>query len=279
MAIGGAVSVTAHAVDDTKAKMAKLSDTQLIVLSKAAQREDGAAHLPNGISPPAARKLGAALVAKKLMREVRSKPAMPVWRSDDNDRPISLLILRAGRDALGLDDAVAPQAAAKSPARRSSVARGKTGLPTAVVTLKNAASSKPAVSESPGMATSGSKRSQVIGMLSASAGATVTELVALTGWLPHTTRAIPTGLRKEDFAVERQRPQGASVSAYRIVSRMPKAKPQLLLTMALRGRSRASEPVFHRMRTRLPTRPGGKRGNAKNPRRDSGRIPADLACR
>jgi hypothetical protein len=198
--------------------MVKLTDTQLIVLSKAAQREDGAAHLPDGMPKLAARKLGAALVAKKLMREVRSKSGMPVWRIEGEGRPISLVILKAGREAIGLDDDAAPLAAAKSPPR------GKAGLPTAVGKIKNAASTKTSVGDSAVMATSGSKRSHVIGMLSAPAGATVTELVAATGWLPHTTRAFLTGLRKEGFAVERQRSEGAAISTYRIVAaRLSKA--------------------------------------------------------
>jgi hypothetical protein len=37
------------------------------------------------------------------MRESRSKPGMPVRRDDDDGRPISLMITRAGRDAIGVD--------------------------------------------------------------------------------------------------------------------------------------------------------------------------------
>jgi hypothetical protein len=40
------------------------------------------------------------------MREIRSKPGMPVWRQDADSRSISLLITRAGRDAIGIDRAV-----------------------------------------------------------------------------------------------------------------------------------------------------------------------------
>jgi site-specific DNA recombinase len=38
------------------------------------------------------------------MREVRSKPGMPVWRKSENDRPISLMITRAGRAAIGVGE-------------------------------------------------------------------------------------------------------------------------------------------------------------------------------
>jgi hypothetical protein len=38
------------------------------------------------------------------MREIRAKPGMPVWRMDDDGRRISLIITRAGRDAIGVED-------------------------------------------------------------------------------------------------------------------------------------------------------------------------------
>jgi hypothetical protein len=72
--------------------MAKLTDTQLIVLSKAARREDGAADVPERMNKAAAAKVGASLVVRRLMREIRAKPGMPVWRMDDDGRRISLPI-------------------------------------------------------------------------------------------------------------------------------------------------------------------------------------------
>ena len=60
--------------------MAKLTDTQLIVLTKAAARDGGLATVPNKMNKAAASKVGASLVARKLMREVRAKPGMPIWR-------------------------------------------------------------------------------------------------------------------------------------------------------------------------------------------------------
>ncbi len=85
--------------------MAKLSDTQLMVLSNAAAREDGAAVVPPKMNRAAAAKVGSSLIARKLMREVRTKPGMPAWRADENGRNVSLIITRAGRDAIGVDSA------------------------------------------------------------------------------------------------------------------------------------------------------------------------------
>ena len=64
--------------------MAKLTDSQLIVLSKAAAREDGAAVVPPKLNKAAAAKIGSSLIGRKLMREIRSKPGMPIWRADEN---------------------------------------------------------------------------------------------------------------------------------------------------------------------------------------------------
>ena len=49
--------------------MAKLSDNQLIVLSKAAARDDGVAVALHGMGKAAAAKVGSNLVARKLLRE------------------------------------------------------------------------------------------------------------------------------------------------------------------------------------------------------------------
>jgi hypothetical protein len=61
----------------------------------------------------------------------------------------------------------------------------------------------------------GSKLARVINLLQRSNGATIPILTEATGWLPHTTRAALTGLRKRGYAVVRAR-VGAGDSVYRI---------------------------------------------------------------
>jgi hypothetical protein len=53
-------------------------------------------------------------------------------------------------------------------------------------------------------------------MLTKDKGATLAALVEAMGWLPHTTRAAMTGLRKRGFAIERTRHEKLG-SVYRIV--------------------------------------------------------------
>ena len=99
--------------------MPKLTDSQLIVLSKGAARDDGAAVTPRGMGKAPAAKVGSSLVARKLMREIRSKPGMPIWREMDG-KNFSLVITRTGRNAIGIaDDAAASHDSATKVARRS----------------------------------------------------------------------------------------------------------------------------------------------------------------
>jgi DNA-binding MarR family transcriptional regulator len=49
----------------------------------------------------------------------------------------------------------------------------------------------------------GSKLAEVIALLSRKGGANMGDLISATGWLPHTTRAALTVLRKRGYGVER----------------------------------------------------------------------------
>ncbi len=64
----------------------------------------------------AASKVGLSLVARKLMREIKAKPDMPVWREDEDARSYSLAIKAAGRKAIGVEDEA--QAGDAKPAKR-----------------------------------------------------------------------------------------------------------------------------------------------------------------
>ena len=70
----------------------------------------------------------------------------------------------------------------------------------------------PLEAPAPDLAAPASKIAQVIEMLHRSGGATLGELVTTTGWLPHTTRAAVTGLRKKGYTLDKQSRDG--VTAY-----------------------------------------------------------------
>ena len=197
--------------------MAKLTDMQLILLSKAAAREDGAAIVPATMHKPAAAKAAASLVTRKLMRETRAKPGMPVWRKDHHGRDVSLVITRAGRDAIGAEKAAKKAGSADRSAENTRVPPPRSSRPRQL-----AAESSPhrQPDPTPPNATprAGSKLALVIEMLAKPEGATISALTSATGWQPHTARAALTGLRKRGFAIERARVDGGTLSIYRIAA-------------------------------------------------------------
>ena len=77
--------------------------------------------------------------------------------------------------------------------------------------------SKTAKTNAPSPAKAPSKRDQLIALLKAEGGTTLDAMVTATGWLPHTTRAALTGLKKAGHVIEREKTEG--VSRYRIVER------------------------------------------------------------
>jgi hypothetical protein len=58
------------------------------------------------------------------------------------------------------------------------------------------------------------KAGQIVTMLISARGATIDELIAATGWLPHTTRSALTGLKKKGHIVTSEKLDG--VRRYRI---------------------------------------------------------------
>jgi hypothetical protein len=59
-----------------------------------------------------------------------------------------------------------------------------------------------------------SKQDIVLGLMQRPEGAALAEMVSATGWLPHSTRAVLTGLRKKGHAIVREK--GDAGTVYRI---------------------------------------------------------------
>lgn len=68
--------------------------------------------------------------------------------------------------------------------------------------------STPTPKVDPKSAKASSKTSLVLQMLHRPEGATIAQLVATTGWLPHTTRAALTGLKKKGHQVTSEKTEG-----------------------------------------------------------------------
>jgi hypothetical protein len=190
--------------------MVKLTDSQLIVLSAAAARDDGLAVAPTKMTKAATSKVGASLVAHKLMREMPAKPGMPVWRHDEGGRPISLMITKAGKKAIGVEEAETVEKVGgetKPDGARRTAAPAASGSATHAVQKRDPIATPRA----------NSKQALIIDMLSKADGVTIDALIKATGWLPHTTRAALTGLRKRGFEIVRT-PRDKGGSIYRIAA-------------------------------------------------------------
>jgi hypothetical protein len=161
------------------ARTLKLDDLHLILLSTATQRNDGNV-LPVAatIADQADRitKALPALLKHKLVDEVVGLTTVPAWRSDGDER-FALVINDVGRAAISVSNGE------ESATRTTEV-------------------TEPANDEAP---RAGSKSSAVVVLLQREQGATLAEMIAATGWLPHTTRAALTGLRKKGHTLEKSK--------------------------------------------------------------------------
>ncbi|MDT9597923.1 DUF3489 domain-containing protein [Sphingosinicella rhizophila] len=166
----------------------KLNDLQLILLSTASQRADGNfLPLPESLAEKtaAAQKALATLLKRNLASEVPAKGADQLFRQDGEDR-IGLVITAAGLQAIGAEERVTDQASASEPETKP-----EWPLP-----------NKPR---------SGTKSARLIELLSRAEGAKLDDIIEATGWLPHTTRAALTGLRKKGHTIIRETQGGISI--------------------------------------------------------------------
>jgi hypothetical protein len=205
--------------------MTKLTDTQLIVLSSAAKHDDGLATRPANLNAAAAAKVASSLIDKGLVREIRAKADAPVWYKNDNGL-FALKITRAGREAIGVEDEEGQDASSASAAPAPEMSKKSGSKPAAKTDAQKtpAARAKGAQGKATGKAEStpgefrtNSKQAKIVDLMKRAKGATLDELVEATEWLPHTTRAALTGLRKRGLTVERVKDEGRG-SVYRIKS-------------------------------------------------------------
>jgi hypothetical protein len=169
-----------------------LSDTDLVLLSAAAQRDDQLLTRREGLTTKAIEKLSARLSRLGFVEEIHVSPDQPLWYDHAGGR-VGLRISTAGLAAIGIEagegdhapDGAGPQSA---PATRA-----------------------------------GTKKARVLEMLRREAGASLDELIEATGWLPHTTRAALTGLRKAGHELAKSK-DGEGRTIYRLGTLQPAAE-------------------------------------------------------
>lgn len=167
--------------------MPKLNDLQSILLATAAQRDDGSLYpLADSVSATSVRltKAVASLIKAGFVEERDVGRDAAIYCRDD-ERRIGVFVTPAGLAAIGLGEEVV-------------------------------SASSPAVASEASDAPRPTKTSGVLDLLRRDEGATLPELIAATDWLPHTTRAALTGLRKRGHTINRGKRDG--VTCYSIVA-------------------------------------------------------------
>lgn len=161
----------------------KLTDIQLILLSTASARADGQffpiADTLNAEDGRLGKSLSA-LISKGLAAETEVQKSGQTWRQEE-DRRIGVIITESGCAAIAADpsegEAAAPESGAPAPRAKRDA--------------------KPGV-----------KQAQLVEMLARDRGASIAEITAATSWLPHSARAMLTGLRKRGFSIESEKVDG-----------------------------------------------------------------------
>ena len=201
----------------------KLTDTQLVMLSAAAQREDRCIAAPANLKIGAAQKIAAKLIAAGYAKEIKAKAGAVVWRRDEETgQAYALKTTAAGMAAIAVEEHDAPGVEVDIVAPARTVGHTKSaGQEVAIPDARANNSSSVVATSAP---REGSKLAAVVGLLQRESGATLAELIAATHWLPHTTRAALTGLRKRGYEVALRKAKDERASAYLIAGNSNKAR-------------------------------------------------------
>jgi hypothetical protein len=189
----------------------KLSATQLAILSVASQREDRCLIAPSMLKGGAAQKVAAKLLTAGLVREIKAKAGMESWRRDEETgQGYSLKLTTAGLKAIAVD-----ARDSQSMPSRGGAANTEDDASKVKTAANTAAAGSATIAPTATSPRQGTKIARVIELLQRDQGAKLDELVAATGWLPHTARAALTGLRHRGYDVRLERGENGRASVYR----------------------------------------------------------------
>ena len=198
--------------EDGDHPMTRLSDTQLVILSAAAQRADlSVLPLPDSLTLK-----GGAL--NKVMDSLRNRGLIRVLGGDGG--PERVVITSEGMAAIGVeaDDNEAPAAADTAPTSAEADSAADAPAPASEANgAKTRAKSKPARGKGKAKASqaapaageptakptprAGTKQALMIELLKRPEGATVEQIAAATGWQHHTIRGAISGALKKKLGL------------------------------------------------------------------------------
>ena len=179
--------------------MPKLTDTQLVILSAAAKRKDSVA-----LPPPKSLKVegGAltrclkSLLKKGLVEERPAKRTAASWREAEDGGRLSLMITRAGLQAIGVEPGEAgSNSRSKDKAHKTDPRRDRTKKSSGKARRSK---TKPA----PQTARKGTKQALLIDLLSRRKGATIAEASQAAGWQAHSVRGAISGTLKKKLGLD-----------------------------------------------------------------------------
>ena len=183
--------------------MPKLTDTQLVILSTAAQRDDGASlPLPKSLKLQggAVNHVLKSLLKKGLLDEQPAGHDAAAWRESKDGQRLTLVITDAGRAAIGVaaDEQSEPQPASITP-------RGSKRSPAAAARRASRKARQPKSkakrTASPSALRPGTKQALLFDLLRRKEGATIAEAVKATGWQPHSVRGAISGALKKKLGL------------------------------------------------------------------------------
>ncbi len=195
--------------------MPKLTDSQLVILSAAARRKDGAVlPLPRSLK---VNKAATTTVLKSLLKKglVAEQPAAADeahWRETRDGGRTALFLTDAGLQAIGVEvDRKTSKQSSSTKARPKQRSRRAEPKPSG---------SKPKGRTSPPAVRPGTKQALLIDLLKRKKGATIEEIVEATGWQAHSVRgAISGALKKKLGLTVTSDPVEKRGRVYRIVER------------------------------------------------------------
>ena len=169
--------------------MLKLTETQTIILSRAATRPDNLAMpLPKGLHGAVAKTVITKMIKQGWLDEVEANLHRnePLWRETGDGYGITLLATAAGLEAIGIEPTVVNTA---TDLRKAKVENDMHAAPGAACD---------SYADKPVAIRTGTKQAQIIALLQRPEGASIAEIVETTGWMSHSIRGlISGGLKKK----------------------------------------------------------------------------------